>query len=348
MPASAMLQAMEMLADRVDPKTEPLIDSQQEARWRDTIRAGLDRGIMSPDVVEAYAGLHLRTEDGFPIRPAAHHRLWLQLLCDDRIPELLILAPPEAAKTTWVVSAWAGCWLGFFPQEPIIIASATGPIAKRRTGSLRNQTQTVSWQATFRNVRRAEGMMFRMEEFALAPDGIPFAGRIHPSAAAFGVDGSITGARGRIIVGDDIVTRTNAKTAYQRNEVKEFCHSTLFPRLMSDREAQSQGIGRTSTSRKVLIGTPYNPDDIYSDLQDSGRYVVCSTPLLGDQAAYYATVTYPDSWPYETLGDYWAEEERDDDLQPEDLTLKDRVVGILEGAGYNTLNGVSTSRHLAV
>jgi hypothetical protein len=304
MPSSPMQMAVELLADRVDPKIERLIDTEQEMIWRQIISDGLAAGSMTPDVVEAYAGLMLRTETGVPIRPAAHHRLWLQLLCDDRIPELLILAPPEAAKTTWIVSAWAGCRLGFFPEQPIIVCSATGPIAKRRTVSLRNQTQTISWQSTFRNVRRADAMMWRMEEFALAPDGTPFPGRIHPSAAAFGVDGSITGARGRVILCDDIVTRTNAKTAYQRNEVKEFVHSTLFPRLMSRGEPGEAA----AVSRKVLIGTPYNPDDIYADLIESGRYVVCSTPLLGTEdgletVPYYATVTYPDTWEFETLGD---------------------------------------------
>lgn len=314
MVVSPAFQAWEELASRIDPKLERLIDSDQEAAWRETIAEGLDVGRMTPDVVEAYAGLLLRTESGAPVRPAAHHRLWLELLCDDRITDLLILAPPEAAKTTWVVSAWAGCRLGFFPEEPIIVCSATGPIAKRRTLSLRNQTQTVQWQSIFRNVRRAEGMMFRMEEFALAPNGQPFNGRIHPSAAAFGVDGSVTGARGRIILGDDIVTRVNAKTAYQRNEVREFLHSTLFPRLMSQREA---GVP-AGASRKVFIGTPYNPDDVYADLMDTGRYVVCSTPLLGpdtsslDGLPYYATVTYPDSWEHETLGEATIDPETED------------------------------------
>lgn len=305
MPASAASQILEYMADRIDPKIERVIDTDQEMAWRQAINDGLATGKMTPDVVEAYAGLLLRTESGVPIRPAAHHQLWLQLLCDERIPNLLILAPPEAAKTTWIVSAWAGCRLGFYPEQPIIICSATGPIAKRRTLSLRNQTQTVSWQSAFRNVLRADGMMWRMEEFALAPDGTPFSGRIHPSAAAFGVDGSITGARGRIILCDDIVTRLNAKTAHQRATVKDFVHSTLWPRLMSTGEPGfSAGI-----SRKVLIGTPYNPDDIYAELIDSGQYVVCRTPLLGPDTSqttglpYYAELTYPDWWNFDMLGE---------------------------------------------
>lgn len=304
--ASPAATFLETFASNIDPKTRRVIDSDQERAWRTTIRDGLAAGVMSPAVVEAYAGLHLRTETGQPIRPEAHHRLWLELLCDDRIPGLLILAPPEAAKTTWIVSAWAGCRLGFFPQEPIIITSATGPIAKKRTLSLRTQTQSLSWQSTFRNVRRAEGMIWHHEEWAIAPDGIPFSGRIHPSCAAFGVDGSVTGARGRIIIGDDIVTRKNAKTQYQRTEVKEFVHSTLLPRQMSDREDDGHPSG---VSRRVFIGTPYNPDDIYQEFRDSGHYVVCRTPLLSDESGitdglpYYATLEYPDWWTHDMIGE---------------------------------------------
>lgn len=303
--ASAIGRGLGVLVDNIDPKTERLIDSRQEAEWRETIRRGLMARKMTPSVVEAYAGLHLRTPTGLPVRPAAHHRLWLEFLCDDRIPRLLIMAPPEAAKTTWIVSAWAGCRIGFFPEDPILMTSATGPIAKKRTNSLRTQADTVSWQATFRNVLRAEGMPYRQEEFALAPNGRPMPGRLHPTVASFGVDGSITGARGRVILGDDIVTRANAKTPYQRTQVKEFWYSTLSPRLMSDDEP---GI-TAGTSRIVIIGTPYHPDDIYADLQDSGRYVVVKTPALGPDTSqsnglpYYATVEYPDSWEHETMGD---------------------------------------------
>lgn len=315
MVASPIGQAWSLVADRIDPRIDRLVDSHQEAAWRNTISNGLAEMRMTPAVVEAYAGLLLRTESGQPVRPAAHHRLWLELLCDDRIPELLILAPPEAAKTTWIISAWVGCRIGFFPQQPIIVCSATGPIAKKRTLSLRNQTQTISWQSAFRNARRAAGMFWRMEEWSLAPDGVPFPGRIHPSAAAFGVDGSVTGARGRVVACDDIITRVNAKTEYQRNEVKEFLHSTLWPRLMSDQEQlPSQPF---MPSRKVVIGTPYHPSDAYADMIESGRWVVCSTPLLGsdlsqlDGLPYYATVSYPDWWPHDTLGEAVVQDDAD-------------------------------------
>ena len=290
--APAFHQGVDLLASLLDPVGQRIEDTYQEAVWRARIRDDLAAGRMTPDTVAAYAGLHLRREDGSPIQPAAHHRLWLELLCDDSIPSLLILAPPEAAKTTWIVSAWAGCRIGFFPEEPIIVCSETGPTARKRVNSLRTQVQTLSWRSTFRTVRPAEGLPFRQEEWSVAPNGIPRPGRLHPTAAAFGVDGSVTGARGKVIIGDDIVSRRNSKTAYQREEVKAFVYSTLKPRLMAERGA-----------REVFIGTPYHPDDVYADFQDSGEYVICKTPALGDGPSYYATLSYPGWWSGETMGE---------------------------------------------
>lgn len=289
-------------AERYSRSTvEGLSDGEQEQRWRAIVRQGLADQRMTPEVVAAYAGLHLQTESGRPVQPAAHHRLWLQLLCDDRIERLLILAPPEAAKTTWIVSAWAGCRLGFWPEDPIIIASATGPIATKRTLALRQQTQTLAWQTTFPGVRRVDEMTWHYNEWSIAPRGVARPGRLHPSCSAFGVDGSVTGARARIIVGDDIVTRENSKTQYQRDEVKTFISGTLAPRRLSE--------GR---SRLIYIGTPYHPDDVYALFRSQGRYVICRTPLLQEHEpddegnvdrGVYAELEYPNDWPYEMLGE---------------------------------------------
>lgn len=289
---SLIADGVDQIIGIIDPRMDSVADGESEALWRAQIKAALADRTMTADVVEAYAALHLRDEKGRPIRPAAHHRLWLEFLCDDRIPFLLIMAPPEAAKTTWVISAWAACRVGFFPEEPIIVCSETSPTARKRVTSVRNQVITPSWQATFRNVRQAAGMAWHLEEWSVAPNGLPFPGRIHATMSAFGVDGGVTGSRGRIIIGDDIVSRKNSKTAQRRTDVKEYVSSTLFPRLQSEDNA-----------RVIMIGTPYNPDDVYAEFRDTGQFVIVRTPALGEGAEYHATVEYPDTWHYPMLGD---------------------------------------------
>src|SRR5205085_3933931 len=101
----------------------------------------------------AFAALHLQTDNGEPIRPAPHHRLWLDLLCDFRIRKLLIIAPPESAKTTWAISAYLGCRIGIFPQQNVIIGSATADIATARSMTLRGMVETEEWQRTFPDIR---------------------------------------------------------------------------------------------------------------------------------------------------------------------------------------------------
>ncbi|MEI8167862.1 MAG: hypothetical protein WCG26_15880, partial [Chloroflexales bacterium] len=101
---------------------------------------------LTPEGVAAYAALHLTTDGGMPILPAAHHRLWLHFLCNPLITKLLIIAPPESAKTTWILSAFTGAYLGLYPERSIIIASSSGPIAEKRSISLRNAVFTRAWQ----------------------------------------------------------------------------------------------------------------------------------------------------------------------------------------------------------
>lgn len=246
---------------------------------------------MTPDAIAAYAALHLTTDDGRPIIPAAHHALWLQLLADWRIKKLLIVAPPESAKSTWVVSAYLGLRIGMFPQQSVIIAASTETVAEKRSQSLRTMTESLDWQATFPGIKRARGMKWDAVEWSLAPDGLPTLGRLHPTVAGYGTGGSITGSRADEIVADDLLDFDNTRTAHQRDLVRTWVHNSLLPRRKSQ-------VGRI-----VVIGTAYHYGDFYQEIRGAPDWVVCHTPLLTEGVDVYAILTYPDSWAYEMLGE---------------------------------------------
>lgn len=248
------------------------------------------RKLLTPNVVAAYAELHLVDDYGFPIRPAAHHRLWLSLLCDERIKKLLIIAPPESAKTTWSISAYVGCRIGFFPEQSVIIGSASGAVAEKRSISLRTMTDNEDWQQTFSEVSRAEGMKWDPLEWSIAPQGQSYAGRLHPTVAAYGTGGAITGSRADVIVADDLLDFENSRTAHQRNLVEQWLHNSLLSRRKS------------KTGRAIVIGTAWHHDDIYSKARKEGGWVVCHTPLLSEAEYVYANLSYPDDWKFERLG----------------------------------------------
>lgn len=280
--------------DPLDPDAPaldaPALSDPQRAELRAVCQQAAIDKVVTPAAVFAYAKLHLLTDEGLPVTPTPFHRLWVELLCDLSIPRLLILSPPESAKTTWVISAYAGLNIGVFPQRPIIVGSATGGVAGDRVLSLRTMTESDEWRLTFPNVRQARGMTWETYKWSVAPGGVPYPGRIHPTVAAYGPDGGITGARAFLSIGDDIVDDKNSRTAKQRKIVSNWAHKTFIPRVKS-----RGGLIR-------LIGTAWHPNDVYSELKESGDFVVCRTPLLSESNLVYAEITYPDGWAGPIIG----------------------------------------------
>lgn len=276
---------------RFSEAREPLV-----AQWR-TMRRGLRlmiqraraKGVVSPDVVAAFAMLHMQTDDGLPIAPAAHHQLWLQLICDPLIKRLLIIGTPESAKTTWMM-AYAACVIGFHPEWPGIIAASSGDVAEKRSLALRNLVQSAEFRETFPTVRPAEGMSWRTHEWSVAEEGRPHAGRLHPTVSAYGTGGSITGSRARWLIADDILDNENTRTQHQRNLVDNWLHSSLLSRV-----AAETGIVR-------MIGNAWHHSDSHALLRKSEGWVTCHIPLLSEGNEVVATITYPDDFAGRPIG----------------------------------------------
>lgn len=264
-------------------------EKRTKQRMRDNLRAVKTSGVVTPEAVAQFAYLHFTNEENLPIVPAVHHWLWLNLFCDLNIKKLLIVAPPETAKTTWLL-AYAGCNIAVRPQLPRIITSASGATAVTRSESLRTLFQSESVRETFPEVLPVSGMSNRAESWGLADYGIPRKGRIHPTMRAAGQTGPIIGGRAHEVYGDDILDEENTLTAWKRDKVHTWIHRTLLTRL------------RARVGRAIMIGTPWNHDDAYARIRAAGNWVICHTPLLSDTDEVSATITYPRNWKGQMLG----------------------------------------------
>ena len=81
------------------------------------------------------------------------------------------------------------------------------------------------------------------------------------TVTALGASGAVISKHFDIIIGDDLVGLENARTDRQRTNLKEWFYSSLFPTLEPDGEIH-------------ILGTRYNPLDLYEDLIKSRDYVV--------------------------------------------------------------------------
>lgn len=257
-------------------------------------RAAADQ-VVTPEAVYAYAGLLLQDEKGQAIQPMPHHRVWIELMCDTRIKQLLIIAPPESAKTTWAISAFCGLHVGMYPEYPVIIGSVTGDVAERRCLSLRAQVETADWQDAFpgvRPVRGHRGLKWEANQWSLAPGGKPYPGRIHPTCTAAGTKGTVIGSRARLVVGDDILDYDSTRTGFQREDTFQWAHNSFFSRSLAQ------------VGRKILIGNAWHHDDLYARAQDPrSGWVVCHIPMLSPSNRVCATITWPDNWTGPVVGE---------------------------------------------
>ena len=78
---------------------------------------------------------------------------------------------------------------------------------------------------------------------------------------ALGSSGAVVSKHFDIIIGDDLVGLENARTETQRANLKEWYYSSLKPTLEPHGEIH-------------ILGTRYNPLDLYEDLIKSGEYVL--------------------------------------------------------------------------
>lgn len=246
--------------------------------------------MVTPEVVAAFAMLHMQTDDGLPIVPAPHHWLWLRLICDMEIKKLLIIATPESAKTTWMM-AYMACMIGFHPEWPGIIAAVSADVAEKRSLALRMMVESAEFRETFPTVVPAEGMAWRRHEWSVAEQGMAHAGRLHPTVSAYGTGGSVTGSRARWLVADDILDEDNTRTQHQRELVNSWLHRSLLSRLMA------------KSGRAIIIGNAWHHDDAHARLRRNEAWVTCHIPLLSEGREVVATIAYPDGFTGQRLGE---------------------------------------------
>ena len=95
---------------------------------------------------------------------------------------------------------------------------------------------------------------------------------------ALGASGAVISKHFDVIIGDDLVGLENARTEKQRSNLKEWFYSSLFPTLEPDGEIH-------------ILGTRYNPLDLYEDLIKSNLKVEFSRNVPNNLTEIVDTVT---------------------------------------------------------
>lgn len=221
-----------------------------------------------------------------PEYPAQHHILLceaLQSLADgtelwgEPVRNLLVFMPPGSAKSTYATVRFPAWYLGRFRKRGVISASYNATLAEHFGKKVRNLVASPSHLALFPDCSLSEDTRAK-GEWETNSGGFYF---------ATGVGGGVTGRRGDIAIGDDLIKgREDADSEVIRNKTWEWWKADLRTRL------------KPKTARRVLIGTRWHEDDPSGRLlpstwdgesgvfdgQDGARWHVICLPAQAGQA----------------------------------------------------------------
>ena len=145
------------------------------------------------------------------------------------------------------------------PNIRIMIGSKTQTQAEAFLVEIRTHfEQNVDLIRVFGDWKKSKDNKWNDREFTVNKRNII---KKEATVTALGASGAVISKHFDIIIGDDIVGLENARTETQRSNLVTWFYSSLIPTLEPDGEIH-------------ILGTRYNPLDLYEDLIKSGNYTV--------------------------------------------------------------------------
>lgn len=223
-------------------RSEAAIELQRRRRARESFVeynryiADFEAGTGTPDAVE-------------PEYPRAHHILLceaLQALADGGelwgapVINLMVMMPPGAAKSTYATVRFPAWYMGRYNRRGVISSSYNQTLADHFGGKVRNLVRSAAHLALFPNCALSEDSRAK-GEWTTESGGFYF---------AVGVGAGVTGRRGDIAIGDDLIKgKEDADSEVMRDKTWEFWKADVRTRL------------KPKHARRVLIATRWHEDD---------------------------------------------------------------------------------------
>ena len=205
------------------------------------------------------------------LRPAAHHRHWLKQVrraVETPGGRLLVVAPPGAAKSTYLSFVLPLWYLGRHPERAVLAITSSDAMSRQFHGTV----------ALGLSQTPAHALVFPEDEARADPDrgwstdglylrGVP-AGVKDPSYRCSGFGASVIGSRAHCLLLDDPVTQETSTSPVEMQRVRQLLDMTLLPRLHPEGSA-------------LCITTRWGEEDVAAHLLKQG-WDLLHTPALGD------------------------------------------------------------------
>lgn len=203
-------------------------------------------------------GDYLRYMFGFEV--SRHEQIWvdeLMALETAPVPRILAISPPGHAKTTIMGVAYPSWQIGRHPEKHFLYYQAAATQAVKQSVAIRDMILTPKYQAIFPHVQKSKSKSWGTNQWFIEREA---AWDKDPTMLAIGVDGNSLGARGDVIIFDDICSPANMSTKGQRDKVRQQVAGVAFSR---------QG-GLSRNVQMIAVMTRWHAEDLSAYFEAEG------------------------------------------------------------------------------
>ena len=234
----------------------------------------------------------------YGLEPATVHRLWNSAIDDviarrSRQNKLLIIAPPNSAKSTYASIIRPTHYLGQHPDHHLLFFTSSDEMSKTFGSTVRLALdQNARHKAVFPDWQAQPDKKRGWSSDGLYLRGTPPAAK-DPAYKAVGFNATIMGARAHGIILDDPLDQKDAVSEIEQRKAKNYYTQTIRSRL------------HTSEGWLVAIMTRFHEHDLASYFIElaaqDGEWLVLRTPLLAEESGdllgrYAGEALWPDQY----------------------------------------------------
>lgn len=184
----------------------------------------------------------------FGHKPAFHHQQIIDFIENNPNDDILIVAPPRHAKTTWVGVILPTFLIGQDPSRHIVYASATNEQSVKQSIEVKETIENSEYfHNVFPDVTPSKNRQWAKHMWTIQSPR--FRGDKDPTFIATGYKGNILGSTSDITIIDDLNDDKNTATPYMRQKVQDWVVRTLMTR-------------RSPRGRIICIMTRWHSDDL--------------------------------------------------------------------------------------
>lgn len=251
---------------------DPDIGNSVKETIRETIKTlqvgGFNAAYEQNALFLARNDLNAFAETVFDYTPAIHHREITASLMDESRKRVLVVVPPNFAKSTYASEIYPAWYMGKNPDHStLLIASGKDQSIKYSSIIRATVDYNPMYKKVFPELEPDESMGWTKDTLYVK-NRKP--GNPHPNILSAGVEAkTILGSRANLIVVDDPTTQTQALSERELDKQKEWFRDTLMTRLQPG-------------GRVIVILTRWHANDLASMLIQDLNFEVVHMPAIGD------------------------------------------------------------------